>query len=67
MAQEYVDVLVKDNRVVVFSKSYCPYCNIAKSALKDAGLTEYKVLELDLEVGELMPVFKNVFWGIALL
>ena len=61
MTQEYVDVLIKDNKVVVFSKSYCPYCNMAKEALSAAGLKEYKVIELDLECGELMHFFQVYF------
>ena len=52
MAQEFVDALIKDNKVVVFSKSYCGYCRTAKSTLASAGLKDYKVIELDVECGE---------------
>lgn len=43
--------LIDDNAVMVFSKSYCPYCTSTKGLLQsfDANVT---VLELD-EVGEL--------------
>ena len=32
--------------IVVFSKSYCPYCRRAKGALSSLDI-EYKALELD--------------------
>ena len=32
---------------MVFSKSYCPYCTKAKTALQSVGLTQYGLLELD--------------------
>ena len=37
---------VEANKVVVFSKTYCPYCTTAKSILGDLGV-QVKVLELD--------------------
>lgn len=44
---EFVNLEVSKNKVVVFSKSYCPYCKKAKAALADAGLKDYKLFELD--------------------
>ena len=44
---EFVNLQVSKNKVVVFSKSYCPFCKKAKAALSDAGLKEYVLLELD--------------------
>lgn len=38
--------LIKSNKVMVFSKSYCPYCTRAKSALSQMGI-DFKTLELD--------------------
>ena len=35
------------HRVMVFSKSYCPFCDKAKSALRSVGLASFGVLELD--------------------
>jgi len=46
-AKEFVDVAIRDNKVVVFSKTYCPYCSKAKTALKSAGLSNYLLIELD--------------------
>ena len=44
---ELVSELVAKNRVMVFSKTYCPYCTKAKQALASVGLTQYGLLELD--------------------
>ncbi|OLY82090.1 Glutaredoxin-1 [Smittium mucronatum] len=41
-----VDPKIDQNKVMVFSKSYCPYCSSAKSALKDLGV-DFSVVELD--------------------
>eukprot|EP01117_Protostelium_nocturnum_P009188 TRINITY_DN328_c0_g1_i1.p1 TRINITY_DN328_c0_g1~~TRINITY_DN328_c0_g1_i1.p1 ORF type:complete len:124 (-),score=36.55 TRINITY_DN328_c0_g1_i1:75-446(-) len=44
--EQKVESLIKENKVMVFSKSYCPYCVKAKKALADLGV-ELKVVELD--------------------
>ena len=44
---DFVNDRIKSNKVVVFSKTYCPYCTMAKSALKEAGLKDYFLMELD--------------------
>ncbi|RDW93300.1 glutaredoxin [Aspergillus mulundensis] len=41
-AQQIID----ENGVVVFSKSYCPYCKASKNLLNDLG-AKYYALELD--------------------
>jgi len=48
-AKDLVNQTVADNRVVIFSKSYCPYCASAKD-LFSAKFPDVhiKVLELDL-------------------
>lgn len=51
MAQEFVDGNIASEKVVVFSKTYCPYCKMAKDTLNKTGAT-FKVIELD-ERGEL--------------
>ncbi|KAJ5710077.1 hypothetical protein N7493_009669 [Penicillium malachiteum] len=38
--------LIDENGVMVFSKSYCPYCTSTKKLLKEVGAT-YEVIELD--------------------
>ncbi|GAA5804142.1 Glutaredoxin-1 [Helicostylum pulchrum] len=47
-AQEIVEELISSNKVVVFSKSYCPYCSKAKNLLKELGI-EFFAIELDNE------------------
>lgn len=42
-----VQGLIDDNKVMVFSKDYCPFCTKAKSLLDSKGI-EYEVVELDL-------------------
>ena len=44
---EEIKLKISSNNVVVYSKTYCPFCKKAKSALEDAGLKEYVVIELD--------------------
>ena len=46
MAQQFVDEKVKNNKVMVFSKSYCPFCKMAKDALNETGV-KYGLVELD--------------------
>ncbi|CAN0275020.1 unnamed protein product [Ectocarpus sp. 8 AP-2014] len=38
--------MVGKHGVVVYSKSYCPFCAKAKKALKDVG-AKYELIELD--------------------
>ena len=47
MADEFVQLQVSSNKVIVFSKSYCPFCKKTKAALKDEGLSDFTVIELD--------------------
>lgn len=44
---EFIKAQVRDNKVVMYSKTYCPYCKKAKDALKAAGLSNYLLIELD--------------------
>merc|ERR1711976_848075 len=48
-AQKYVDDLIKSKKVVMFSKSYCPFCHKAKRVFAQYNLSpdEYVVVELD--------------------
>ncbi|KAJ5748246.1 uncharacterized protein N7511_009942 [Penicillium nucicola] len=47
-AKSRAQQLISDNAVVVFSKSYCPYCDASKKLL-DGLNAKYTTLELDLE------------------
>lgn len=44
---EEIKLKVSSNKVVVYSKTYCPFCTKAKTALNDAGLKDYVLIELD--------------------
>ncbi|XP_033111376.1 glutaredoxin-C8-like [Anneissia japonica] len=39
--------MIKANSIMVFSKSTCPFCLMAKSVLKDAGAKNMTVLEIE--------------------
>jgi glutaredoxin 3 len=43
----FVDPIVKQHKVAVFSKTYCPYCDKAKSVLKKYHINDIKIIELD--------------------
>eukprot|EP01095_Lingulamoeba_sp_RSL-Kostka_P002168 TRINITY_DN13059_c0_g1_i1.p1 TRINITY_DN13059_c0_g1~~TRINITY_DN13059_c0_g1_i1.p1 ORF type:complete len:136 (-),score=47.59 TRINITY_DN13059_c0_g1_i1:183-560(-) len=61
VSQRFND-LISDNNIMVFSKSYCPYCKRAKEALTKAGY-EFGVVELDVdeEGSQLQNVLKNEY------
>ena len=42
---------IKHNKVVMFSKSWCPFCKMAKKLFNENGLVDYKLVELD-ELGQ---------------
>ncbi|ORX46901.1 glutaredoxin-1 [Piromyces finnis] len=44
--KEYVDNLIKNENVMVFSKTYCPYCDATKDLLNSLKC-QYKAIELD--------------------
>ncbi|XP_017572305.1 glutaredoxin 2 isoform X1 [Pygocentrus nattereri] len=43
---QFVQDVVAHNCVVIFSKTTCPYCKMAKNVFNEIGAT-YKVIELD--------------------
>ena len=47
MTATLVKNLITKNRVAVFSKSFCPFCELAKNVLKQEGVAQAAVLELD--------------------
>ncbi len=44
--KELVDAKISDNKVMVFSKSYCPFCKMAKQALNETKV-KYEILEIE--------------------
>ena len=46
MAEAFVKETIEKNSVVLFSKTYCPFCTMAKDVLKAAGLQ--KVTDLTI-------------------
>lgn len=45
-AKTKAESIIAEHEVVIFSKSYCPYCKAAKKTLKEAGAEAF-VVELD--------------------
>ena len=45
--KDWVEAQIKSDKVVIFSKTYCPFCKKAKQAFTDAGLKNFLVIELD--------------------
>jgi len=44
--KQEIDLKIKNDKIFVASKSYCPYCNKAKSVLKSLGESA-DIIELD--------------------
>ena len=44
--KEKIRTDIQNNKVVVYSKTYCPYCKKTKKLLEEAGI-EAKIFELD--------------------
>ena len=44
---DQVDHNIKSNDIMVFSKTYCPYCKRAKAAITDLNV-KFNVIELDV-------------------
>ena len=59
-----IDDLIKSKKVVVISKTYCPYCKKAKSALENYNLSNsvYYVWEIENEpnVSEIQNYLKSL-------
>lgn len=45
-ARKFIDETIANNKVVVFSKSHCPFCTMAKKALDEA---KCKYIVIDME------------------
>ena len=48
---EQVKRLIAENKVMVFSKSYCGFCDQVKTMFRNNGITEYKAVEMDVIPG----------------
>ena len=47
-AKEFINAKIGNNKIVVFSKTYCPHCKRAKQTLDKVGASgKYLVIELD--------------------
>ncbi|CAG8451228.1 10573_t:CDS:2 [Funneliformis mosseae] len=46
--KDLVEKLIKENPIMIFSKSYCPYCKRAKGVLESLN-KNYEAIELDTE------------------
>ena len=44
--REMVHAIIKDNKVVVFSKTWCPHCSSTKKTFNELGVN-FKLMELD--------------------
>ncbi|CAH0563414.1 unnamed protein product [Brassicogethes aeneus] len=44
--KDYVQSVIKSDKIVIFSKSYCPYCTMAKEVF-DKIKEKYTLIELD--------------------
>lgn len=65
MSKAHVELQIKDNKVVVFSKTYCPFCKKAKEALSSTGLKDYALVELDErdDGDEIQDILKGITGG----
>ena len=56
MASQFIETALAADKVVVFSKSYCPYCKKAKDALKRANIA-FKAYEIENRAGTCFTKF----------
>ena len=56
-----VDDLIKENKVMVFSKSFCPYCDMAKKSLNNVN-AQFKVLEIEgrADCGQIQDYLRDI-------
>lgn len=57
-AKNKAELLIRENPVMVFSKSYCPYCRATKKTLQSLG-AEFKVYEMNEESAHLSHPFPS--------
>ena len=63
-AERKAQQLIDDNAVIIFSKSYCPYCRNSKRTLEQLG-AKYYAIELDqrgmCSLVVLFPLFASTY------
>ena len=47
MSEEDVTKLINDNKLMIFSKDYCPFCHQVKDLFKNNGVEEFGIVEMD--------------------
>ena len=61
--EDTIKKYISDNKVMVFSKDYCPHCKATKDLLTEKGI-EFKVVEMNtLDSGEEMHDALKAFSG----
>ena len=65
MSKDFVELQVKENKVVLFSKTYCSNCKKVKEALSSIGVKDYAVVELDQrkDGDEIQEILKGITGG----
>lgn len=46
-AQTFAEQKINGHKVVIFSKTYCPYCTKAKNVIKKYNVNDLDIIELD--------------------
>lgn len=44
---DIVAKLIRNHKLLMFSKTFCPFCLKAKATFKSVGVSDMKVVELD--------------------
>jgi glutaredoxin len=62
--RKIIEDKIAKNKVMMFSKSYCPYCTMAKTGLSNfnLGTDEYKIWEIEREpnCAEIQSVLRDI-------
>lgn len=52
MSAKLVKSIIQSNRIALFSKSFCPFCKLAKGVLNDAGVAPKDLFTVELDERE---------------
>ena len=58
LSRAVIETLVKEHRVVLFSKTWCPFCNKVKELLNSKFIPYHKI-ELDKELTQISNLWKS--------